>query len=68
MIRQLTNLGTGRGIVLDKAILDQLGIQDDAAFEITVKNGGLFLKPLDFKAIYEDVSERHRKSLDKLGE
>jgi hypothetical protein len=68
MLKQLTNIGNGRGIILDEAILDSLGVREGAVFEITSKDGGLFLKPLDFKGIYEDISARHRKSLDKLGE
>jgi antitoxin component of MazEF toxin-antitoxin module len=68
MIKQLTKIGNSQGIILDKAILDLLNIKEGASFEITTKNGGLYLKPLDYKEIYEDISKRHRKSLDKLGE
>lgn len=68
MIKQLTKIGNSQGIILDKAILDLLNVQDGASFEVTTKNGGLFLKPLDFKKVYEGVSKRHRRSLDKLGE
>lgn len=67
MIKQLTKIGNSQGIILDKAILELLNIEEGSSFEVTTKNGGLFLKPLDIKEIYEDVSKRHRKSLDKLG-
>lgn len=67
MIKQLTRIGNSQGLILDKAILDLLGIREGASFEVTTKNGGLFLKPIDIKDIYADVSKRHRKSLDKLG-
>lgn len=67
MIKQLTKIGNSQGIILDKAILELLNIKDGSSFEVTTKNGGLFLKPIDIKEIYADVSKRHRKSLDKLG-
>ncbi len=67
MIKQLTKIGNSQGVILDKAILELLNIKDGSSFEITTKNGGLFLKPIDIKDIYADVSKRHRKSLNKLG-
>jgi len=53
-------------IVLDKPILDLLGVEPDHSFEIRPEKGGLFLKPVDAKEAYKTVSRRHRKSLDKL--
>lgn len=67
MIKQLTRIGNSQGIILDKAILELLNIKDGASFDVSTKNGGLFLKPVDIKEIYEDVAKRHRKTLDKLG-
>lgn len=68
MIKQLTRIGNSQGIILDKAILELLNIKEGASFDVTTKNGGLFLKPVDIKEIYEDISKRHRKTLDKLGQ
>ncbi len=68
MIKQLTKIGNSQGIILDKALLDLSNIKEGSSFEVTTKNGGFFLKPLDYKEIYEDLSKRHRKSLDRLGE
>ncbi len=67
MIKQLTRIGNSQGIILDKAILELLNIKDGASFDVSTKNGGLFLKPVDIKEIYADVAKRHRKTLDKLG-
>jgi antitoxin component of MazEF toxin-antitoxin module len=67
MIKQLTKIGNSQGIILDKAILELLNIKEGSSFEVTTKNGGLFLKPIDIKEVYADISTRHRKSLDKLG-
>lgn len=67
VIKQLTKIGNSQGLILDKAILELLHIEEGSSFEVTTKNGGLFLKPIDIKGIYQGVSKRHRKSLDKLG-
>jgi antitoxin component of MazEF toxin-antitoxin module len=66
MIKNLQRIGNSRGIVIDKPILDLLKIPDDASFEITQKNNGLFLRPLSAKEAYKAVSVKHRQSLNKL--
>ena len=66
MIKRLQKVGNSRGIVIDKPILDLLNLEENDAFEVTQKEGGLFLKPLSTKQLYRKLSARHRKSLDKL--
>lgn len=66
MIKNLQKIGNSRGIVIDRPILDLLHIEDNAAFEITQMNDGLFLKPLSAIEAYKKVAKKHRKSLDKL--
>jgi antitoxin component of MazEF toxin-antitoxin module len=66
MIKHLQKVGNSRGIVLDKPILELLKIEDNAAFEITQEKGGLFLKPLSAAEAYRKISQKHRKSLNKL--
>lgn len=68
MIKHLQKIGNSRGIVIDKPILKLLKIDDDACFELTAENGGLFLRPVTAKEAYRKVSQKHRKSLDKLAE
>ena len=68
MIKHLQKIGNSRGIVIDKPILNLLQIDEDASFEITAENGGLFLRPIHARDAYEKVSRKHRKSLDKLAE
>jgi antitoxin component of MazEF toxin-antitoxin module len=67
MVKQLQKIGNSRGIVIDKAILSLLNMDEKGAFEVVPKDGGLFLKPVNLKDIYNKVAKRHRKSLDKLG-
>ena len=66
MIKNLQKISNSRGIVLDRPILDLLHIEDNASFEITQMNGGLFLKPISAREAYKKVSKKCRKSLDKL--
>jgi len=66
MVKHLQKVGNSKGIVIDKPILKLLNIDEDASFELTTKNGGLFLRPINTKEAYSKVSKRHRKSLDKL--
>jgi antitoxin component of MazEF toxin-antitoxin module len=66
MIKHLQKIGNSRGIVLDKPILELLHIDDNAAFEITQEKDGLFLKPLSAAEAYRKMSQKHRKSLNKL--
>jgi len=66
MIKNLQKIGNSRGIVLDKPILDLLNLGDDTSFEITQKSNGLFLRPLSTTEAYKKISNKHRKSLNKL--
>ena len=68
MIKHLQKVGNSRGIVIDKPILNLLQIDEDACFELTAENGGLFLRPISTKEAYKKISQKHRKSLNKLAE
>jgi len=66
MIKHLQKIGNNHGIVIDKPILDSLGVEPDGSFEIALQEDGLFLKPINSTQAYKIVSKKHRKSLDKL--
>ena len=66
MIKHLQKIGNSRGIVLDRPILDLLHIEENGAFEVTQMKNGLFLKPISASDAYMKISQKHRKSLDKL--
>jgi antitoxin component of MazEF toxin-antitoxin module len=68
-IKQLQKVGTSRGVVIDKPILEMLNLDHEgAAVELEITPQGLLLKPCKIEAAYKRISKRHRKSLDKLGE
>jgi hypothetical protein len=45
-----------------------LKVEDDDQVEIIPQDEGLLIKKVDAKYAYQEVSKKHRKSLDKLGE
>ncbi len=68
MIKKLQKIGNSRGILLEKALLKLLKVEDDDQVEIIPKDEGLLIKKVDAKSAYQEVSKKHRKSLDELGE
>lgn len=68
MIKKIQKIGNSQGIVLDKALMKLLKVEDDDRVEIVPHNEGLLIKKVDAKSAYEEISKKHRKSLDKLGQ
>lgn len=68
MIKKLQNIGNSRGIILEKALLKPLKVEDDDKVEIIPQDEGLLIKKVDAQSPYQHVSRKHRKSLDKLAE
>jgi len=68
MIKKLQKIGNSRGVLLDKALLKLLKAEDDDQVEIIPQDEGLLIKKVSTQSAYEEVSKKHRKSLDKLGE
>lgn len=68
MIKKLQKIGNSRGILLEKALLKLLKVENDERVEIVPHENGLLIKKIDVKSAYNEVSKKHRKSLDKLGE
>lgn len=68
MIKKLQKIGNSRGVLLEKALLKLLKVEDDDQVEIIPQDEGLLIKKVDAKSAYQEISKKHRKSLDKLGE
>jgi len=68
MIKKLQKIGNSKGILLEKALLKLLKVEDDDRIEIVPHEEGLLIKKVDMQSAYREVSKKHRKSLDKLGE
>ncbi len=68
MIKKLQKIGNSRGILLEKPLLKLLKVEDDDSVEIVPHEDGLLIKKIDVQSAYNEVSQKHRKSLDKLAE
>jgi len=68
MIKKLQKIGNSRGILLEKALLKLLKVENDGSVEVVPHEDGLLIKKVDTKSAYRQVSKKHRKSLDKLAE
>jgi antitoxin component of MazEF toxin-antitoxin module len=68
MIKKLQKIGNSRGLLLEKALLKLLKIDKDDKVEIIPKDEGLLIKKMGTQTAYQEISKKHRKSLDKLGE
>jgi antitoxin component of MazEF toxin-antitoxin module len=68
MIKKLQKIGNSRGILLEKPLLKLLNVEESGSVEIVPHEGGLLIKKVDVQSAYQEISRKHRKSLDKLAE
>lgn len=75
MIKTLTAHGNSAALIIDKAILELLGITMSTPLKITTDVKSLIVSPLPdglreekFKASLNKVNEIHGKTLRKLGQ
>lgn len=68
MLKKLQKIGNSKGIVLEKPLLRLLKAENSEHVEVVMHADGLLIKSIDVKAAYAAISQKHRKSLDKLGE
>jgi antitoxin component of MazEF toxin-antitoxin module len=76
MIKQLRKVGNSNALLLDKAILELLGLEENGHVLLTVDNGSLIVTPTNphpvdkkrFEACLDRVVEERRDALRKLAE
>lgn len=75
MLKQLIKHGNSKAIVIDKAILQAAGLDENALFQITVDpNGGITIqsvKPINedlFQESFSKVLKRHNKLFKRLSD
>jgi antitoxin MazE len=74
MTKRLTRVGNSQALMIDKPILDLLGITLDTELEITTDGRGLHVYPKDaaterrsrVKAAADHVMTKHKKTFEKL--
>jgi antitoxin component of MazEF toxin-antitoxin module len=76
MIKTLRRVGNSYGIVIDRPIMDLVGIKPDGEVEITPHEGGLLIRPVerarDHKSRVREAVTRmnaiHHKALKELAD
>jgi antitoxin component of MazEF toxin-antitoxin module len=66
MIKKIQKIGNSQGIILEKALLKLIKADKDDHLEVVPHEDGLLLRRSDIRSAYNEISKRHRKSLDKL--
>lgn len=64
MIKMLSRIGNSYGLIIDRAILDLLGIDPETPLEVTTERGGLFVRPVSSGA--DDHKDRVRRSAARM--
>ncbi len=59
MIKQLTKVGNSSAVVLDKAILELLGLEENARVQLTVNGRSLIVSPVSPGAVDPEQFEKH---------
>lgn len=75
MVKHLTQHGNSAALIIDKAILELLGITLETPLELATDGRNLILSPVrnarregQFRTALETVNRRHSKTLKKLAE
>ncbi len=75
MIKKLVKVGNSQAIVLDKAIIELLGMGEGSAVSLKLENGRLIVEPVHCESIsedsrvqsaYEKFTKRYDSTLKKL--
>jgi antitoxin component of MazEF toxin-antitoxin module len=66
MIKKIQKIGNSQGIILEKALLKLIKADKDDHLEVIPREDGLLLRRSDIRSAYNEISKRHRKTLDKL--
>jgi antitoxin component of MazEF toxin-antitoxin module len=63
MIKQLRKVGNSNALLLDKAILELLGLEENGEVQLTVSDGSLIVTPVNPQPVDQ---ERFEKCLDRV--
>ena len=63
MIKQLRKVGNSSALILDRAIMELIGLEENGEVQLTVHNGSLVLTPANPKAV---TPERFEQSLSRV--
>lgn len=64
MVKTLSRIGNSYGLIIDRSIMNLLGIDQETCLEVTTERGGLFVRPAPQDA--EDHRGRVRRSAARM--
>ncbi len=68
MIKTLQKHGNSRALVIDRALMEAVGIQDDSPLQITVSGNSLIVTPVHAGVGREKVAEAIAKLRPRYGD
>jgi len=76
MIKQLRKVGNSNALLLDKAVMELIGLEEDGQVQLKVHEGSLIVTPVQphvvdrerFEACLDRVTSKRRSVLRKLAE
>lgn len=75
MVKTLQKHGNSQALIIDKALMDALGIESDTPLQVTVSGNSLIVTPVDVGVGREQVKEalsklrpRYAEMLQRLAE
>jgi antitoxin component of MazEF toxin-antitoxin module len=76
MIKQLRKVGNSQALLLDKPVLELLGLSETSHVQLTIQDGVLLVAPVDprqvegdrFEAALNEVLKRRESALRRLAE
>jgi antitoxin component of MazEF toxin-antitoxin module len=63
MVKQLRKVGNSSAVILDRAIMELIGLEANGEVQLTVRNGALLLTPVRPKPV---SSERFEECLSRV--
>lgn len=75
IVKQLTKSGNSKAIVIDKALLQAAGLDENALFQITINpNGGMLIQSVQatnedlVKAAFRNVMKKNKNLIQRLAD
>jgi antitoxin MazE len=63
MIKQLRKVGNSNALLLDKPVLELLGLKEDSHVQLTIQDGVLIMSPVNPQQVDQ---EKFQQALDKV--
>jgi len=63
MVKSLRKVGNSNALILDRAVLELIGLEENGEVQLTVSRGSLVVTPVRPKAVDQ---ERFRECLDRV--